>query len=255
MNKLLHTSLNFKTKGVDQENFIIRGVFSTSAEDRHGEIVDQSGWHLDQFMQNPVVLFAHDHYQPAIGKVVELSIDNGELIGAIQFAAKEYDFANTIFQLYAAGFMRAFSVGFMNTKYVIDQENDQVTLTENTLYEISCVNVPANAEALALSKGIDMEPFHKLKAGDHRKPEVTVHDEKNEVVDLTKKETLRSAIKALTDVLNADVETDKPAAVAPVEVGKGRTLRVRVIPDGEKRASVKLLNRAVRELLKAKRAL
>lgn len=160
---IIRQKLLFRMKSVDEENFIIKGVFSTGGEDRDGEIIDQNGWMLDDFMQNPVVLFAHDHYQPAVGKVIELAKDgSGNLAGAIQFAAKEYDFAMTLFKLYAAGFMRAFSVGFMNEKYEIDQANDTVILRENLLYEISCVNVPANAMALAFSKGIDTAPIQRV---------------------------------------------------------------------------------------------
>lgn len=152
----------FRIKDIDEENFIIRGIFSTGEEDRQGEIIDQNGWKLDDFMENPVVLFAHDHYQPAVGKVIEITKKDGQLEGAIQFAAKEYDFAATLYKLYAGGFMRAFSVGFMNDRYEIDQENNRTILKENVLYEVSCVNVPANAMALAFSKGIDVSPVQRF---------------------------------------------------------------------------------------------
>ncbi len=159
---LIRQKMTFRIKSVDEEKFIINGVFSTGGEDRHGEIVDQTGWKLEEYKSNPVVLFAHDHYQPAVGKCIDIGMDgSGNLTGSIQFAAKEYDFAMTLFKLYAGGFMRAFSVGFMNNVYEIDQENDNVILRDNTLYEISCVNVPANAMALAYSKGIDVEPIKK----------------------------------------------------------------------------------------------
>lgn len=161
---LIKKTLLFKANVVDDTNYIIRGIFSSGIEDRQSEVVDQNGWKLEEYMTNPVVLFAHDHHQPAIGKCVELGKDAmGNLQGAIQFAANEYDFAKTIFNLYKSGFMRAFSVGFMNDKYEIDQANDRVVLRENTLYEISCVNVPANAMALASSKGIDMAPLERVQ--------------------------------------------------------------------------------------------
>ncbi len=161
-NSIIRQEFILKSKAIDEKNFIIRGIFSTGEEDRSGEVVDQGGWDLKEFMENPVVLFAHDHYQPAVGKVVELNKTVNGLEGAIQFAAKEYDFAMTLFNLYAGGYMRAFSVGFMNKKYEIDQENDRVILKENTLFEISAVNVPANAMALAYSKGIDVSSVKRI---------------------------------------------------------------------------------------------
>ncbi len=164
--KLLHKQLGFKIKEAkpgDDEKYIIRGVFSTGDVDRQGEVVVQDGWKLDEFLKNPVILWAHDHWQPAIGKVVELAKSTVGLEGAIQFAVDEYDFAKTIYNLYKGGFMRAFSVGFQNNKYEIDQENDIVYLKENTLFEISAVNVPANAMALAYSKGIDVGPLERVR--------------------------------------------------------------------------------------------
>jgi HK97 family phage prohead protease len=156
-----YTTLNVKVKEVDAENFRIRAVFSTPDVDRHGEIVKQEGWKLDNFLKNPVVLWAHDMYAPAIGKVVEIGINGGNLEGMIQFAAKEYDFAATIFKLYAGEYVRAISVGFSNLKWEYSEVEDQLTLLENELYEVSCVNVPANALALAKSKGVDISPLEK----------------------------------------------------------------------------------------------
>lgn len=237
--KLLQKQIYFKVNGIDEENFIIRGVFSTAAEDRHGEIVDQTGWKLEEYMKNPVVLFSHDHDEPAIGKCIELSTKTGQLEGAIQFAAKEYDFAMTIFKLYAGGFMRAFSVGFMNDKYELNQETEQIILRENTLFEISAVNVPANAMALAYAKGIDMKPLEEQMAGRGKKVEKAVVkevDPAEAVAVITKSnvETIKSAIRTLSEVLNA---TDK-----------GQTLA----NSHDKKVSVKTLNVAIRQLLKAK---
>lgn len=164
---IVKKNLLFVTKAIDEVNHIIRGVFSTSGEDRHGEIVDQNGWKLEEYMANPVILFAHDHYTPAVGKCLELTKDgNGNLEGAIQFAVEEdtSGLAATLWGLYSKKFMRAFSVGFQNDLYEVDQETDTIILRENTLFEISCVNVPANAMALAKGIGMDMTSIEKFAA-------------------------------------------------------------------------------------------
>lgn len=174
--ELIRKQFHFKITGVDESKYVISGVFSTGGEDRHGEVVDQMGWKLDEFMQNPVVLFAHDPYQPAVGKVINIGKDaNGNLSGDIQFAAEEYPFAMIIYRLYLGGFMRAFSVGFMNDKYEVDQETDTLILRENTLMEISCVNIPANAAALAEQKGIDLTEY-RAKMTDMRKAAIPYAD-------------------------------------------------------------------------------
>jgi HK97 family phage prohead protease len=195
-------------------------------------------------MQNPVVLFAHDHYQPAVGKVIELEKDGvGNLSGAIQFAAKEYDFAATLFRLYAAGFMRAFSVGFMNERYEIDQENDKVVLRENILYEISCVAVGANAWALAYGKGIDMKPLEKIMGERPERKEVELDTNKAvESISSQPIETIRSVIRTLTEVLKASGADNQVEKVETPAKG------------GNKKIPVAVINRAVRKLLAIKKS-
>ncbi len=257
--KLLKKQLIFKAGQVKEDDFTIRGIFSAGNVDRQGEMVVQTGWDLKEFMENPVILFAHDHYQPAIGKVLELGINAmGNLEGIIQFAAKEYDFANTIFNLYKNGFMRAFSVGFMNEEYTMDQENDTMILTKNKLYEISAVNVPANAMALAMSKGIDCSPIERIlkeQKNTAKKSERQEEQEKDETIETGKaveaistsnKETILSAIKTLTAVLKAGEESDKKV---------GNKSRTPLNEGGKKKVAIKALNMAIREMLRAKTAI
>lgn len=281
--------LTFKTTGTDDENYIIRGTFSTANVDRQGEIIDQNGWKLDEYLTNPVVLFAHDHWQPAIGKMIELGKDAiGNLVGAIQFAAKEYDFAKTIYNLYKGGYMRAFSVGFETPMEKVEEVEGVIILREANLYEVSAVNVPANAMALAYSKGIDISPLQKRITDAKEKaekspacrqdgetknecvarkipeimkdrPELTQEqavgmaegicdkacDDKSakcaiEIVTKSNKETILAAIKTLTDVLEATGTDNK--------VGT----KVETPAKGGKKISVKLLNKAMRELLEAR---
>jgi HK97 family phage prohead protease len=148
----------------DDENYIIRGVFSTGDEDRQGEVLVQAGLDISEFMLNPVMLFAHDHWQPAVGKVTELYLnEDGNWEGAVQFAAKEYDFAAVLYQLYKNKYMRAFSMSFDVFSERYDQENDRAILEKTILYEISAVNVGAVKMALAKSKGIDVSPLERYQ--------------------------------------------------------------------------------------------
>lgn len=161
--KLKYSDLAFKPKEINEEQRTIRAVFSTSDVDRHGEVVDQKSWILDDFLKNPVVLFGHDHSQPPVGIVTGLGYNqDGNLEGEVKFAADEYPFAKVIWNLYKGGFMRAFSVGFASEK--VDIVDDQVILKNNTLYEISTVGVPANAMALAKAKGLNVEALENRLA-------------------------------------------------------------------------------------------
>ncbi len=202
----------FTLKSVNRDEFRISGVFSTSDKDWHDEIIDQSGWNLEKFNTNPVILFGHDHDRPAIGRGENLRLNEmGQLEGDVVFAVKEHvdGFAETIFNLYANGFMRAFSVGFVNDRYEVDEENDVVILKANTLVEVSCVNVPANALALAKQKGF-------VPCG------------------LENSDIVKTAV--------GERPAGKSAQTVETPARGGKTNR-------EKR----LINRAVRELLKAKR--
>lgn len=232
--------LDVDIKGIDDEKHIIRGVFSTADEDRHGEIVDQKSWQLDDYLKNPVILFAHDHTQPAIGKALSLAFNSdGNLEGEIQFAAEEYDFANTIYKLYKGGYMRAFSVGFQNEVTEFDQEEEQITLKKNTLFEISTVNVPANALALAKSKGIDTSALEKH-----------LSQKEGRVLSAKNKAVIVKAVDALNELLSADEgkELSNDTAVVQPKV---------VTPPSKdvQKSTARIINRAVRTLLQEKRNL
>lgn len=142
-----------QVKEVDRENFTIRFVFSSGIVDRHGEIIDQKGWKLENYLKNPVVLWGHDQSKFPIGKAANMGLLNDKLEGDVIFAYNENPEAAIAFELCAGGFLSAGSVGFMNLKWMYDDVNDLLTLLENELFEFSIVNVPANPEAL--SKAID----------------------------------------------------------------------------------------------------
>jgi len=235
---MLKKLFNTKIKEIDEKENSIRFIFSTDDEDRHGEIVDQKGWDLNEYLKNPVVLFAHDHYQPAVGQVTELRLnEDSNLEGVIKFAVDEYEFAKTLFNLYKGKFMRAVSAGFINKKYEIDEENDTFTLKENTLLEMSMVNVPANSMALAKSAGIDVSSIEKLM--DERKTKVVLKDADIERIG-----------KEISTNLNKNLNKGL-ANTTKVETPKGKSK----IITGKKKFTTKQINKAVRILLKEKRSL
>lgn len=234
---------NVEIKSINDENYTIKGVFSTADEDRHGEIVDQKSWQLNDYLQNPVILFAHDHNQPAIGKAINLAFNEfGNLEGEIQFAAKEYEFANTIYKLYKGGYMRAFSVGFQNEEVDIIENGTKVILKKNTLFEISTVNVPANQLALAKSKGIDTAPLEK-----HLNIPV---EKEGRVLSSKNKSVITNAVEALNKLLDADEgkSISNDTAEKPKKVETPQSTGVQKNP-------AKIINQVVRALIAQKRNL
>ncbi len=129
-------------------------VFSTADRDRFDERVDQAGWELERYLENPVVLWAHCHSIPAIGIARELSVTDA-LSGTIRFNDKAYDeFGWAIGERVKAGVIRAGSVGMLvkEVEGVDHQKNPEETcdliIRKQELLEFSICNVPANPFAL-----------------------------------------------------------------------------------------------------------
>ncbi len=89
-------------------------VGSTEDRDRMGDIIMSEGWSLKSYKKNPVFMWAHGYDTPPVGKATKVWVEDQKLKFDIQFASKdEYEFADTIYQLYKGGYLRATSVGFI----------------------------------------------------------------------------------------------------------------------------------------------
>lgn len=133
-------------------------VASDSSIDSYQTRIDQSGWDLEQFKRNPVILFAHNDRTFAAAKAVPetIRVENGELKMRIKFPeagiSEEHDLAC---YLYSNGYMRGISVGFMALAHrdVTEGEGDTKRsvriYTKARLLEVSLVAIPSNDNAFA----------------------------------------------------------------------------------------------------------
>lgn len=129
-------------------------IASTDVVDRHGEVINQDGWDLSNYIANPVLLWAHDNYEPAVGsgnnpRVTQIGADKKGLVFEPKFHGLT-DLSKALDILYNgdethAPVLNSFSVGFRPT------EQDGDTYLKNELLEISGVNVPANPDAQMLA--------------------------------------------------------------------------------------------------------
>ena len=126
-------------------------VASTGEVDRHGDTVAPEGWRLDAYRDNPVVLWAHDYGEPAIGRAEAVWSDGRALRARLEFAPTE--FAGQVERLYRQGYQKGVSVGFRPLRF--EERRDPVSgaflgirFLEQELLEISAVPVPANGGAL-----------------------------------------------------------------------------------------------------------
>jgi len=137
-------------------------VISTPALDRDNDVIDQSGWDLDHYQRNPVVLWAHDYSKPPIGKSVKVWVKGKKLLSRDRFTPQEINpFGHMVYQMIKGGFLNATSVGFRPRKYVYNDEHGGYDFAEQELMEHSVVPVPSNPEALmaASAQGIDLAPM------------------------------------------------------------------------------------------------
>lgn len=134
-------------------------VASTNSIDRQGDSIDQTGWKIDNYMKNPVMLWAHDYSDLPVAKCINLSFDNSDqMVASFEFAPEDANpKAAQIQKLYDEGFLNAVSVGFIPNK------RSGNIITEAELLEISFVPVPANQDALrlAMEKGLNISLIKK----------------------------------------------------------------------------------------------
>jgi HK97 family phage prohead protease len=119
-------------------------VISNSEVDRHGDKIATSGWQLDNFKRNAVVLWGHNSDQLPIGRATSIDVAGGKLHSTMQFAAGRY--AQTVEQAVRTGTVNATSVGFrpIYWDWSKDRKNG-IDFHSAELLEYSLVSVPANA--------------------------------------------------------------------------------------------------------------
>lgn len=132
------------TKGVHEDERAVEAVISSSAEDRDGDIVEVSGWVLENFLRNPVVLWMH-RYEAPIGRCLDIRQEGDLLIARTRFARTPL--AEEIWQLYREGVLSAWSVSFIALDWEPLPSGGRRYLKQELL-EYSAVSVPANPEAL-----------------------------------------------------------------------------------------------------------
>lgn len=180
---------------IEEKDGSLIAVASSSVEDRHGEKVLVEGWDLKNFKANPILLWGHDHNEPAIGNAKNIKVDGMGKSAKLVFEPVFHDItekARAIKLMFERGIINSFSVGFRP----LEAEGNQYLKQE--LLEISAVNVPANPEArMMASKALKKEGFDDavIKAVID-KPETTF-DDREELLEQIK--ALESEVKVLRD--------------------------------------------------------
>lgn len=154
MAETINKTFSVEVNDVSEASRSFWAIASTDDIDRDGDVLSQDGWELDNYLKNPVVLFAHRYDELPVAKANDIKVVNGKLMFKPQFATKEeYPFADTIFKLYKGGYLRSFSVGFFPKEWERRRTADGIPSGKNfikqELVEISAVPVASNPGALA----------------------------------------------------------------------------------------------------------
>lgn len=133
----------------DEDTGSFRVVGTSENLDRYEEVISIAGWDTAHYLNNPVILWGHDHSR-LIGMTTSIEIVDGKMVFNGKFAPTEEGQEKR--RLYDAGFLRATSVGF------IERERQGNLITKAELLELSFVSVPANpyALSLAMEKGLSV---------------------------------------------------------------------------------------------------
>ena len=163
--KIYHWTSTFKSLGeTDDGGVNIKGSASTNGLDRAGDIIETDAWTkggLENFKNNPIILFNHDYNKP-IGRATGLEVtDKG-----LDISAKISKAAGDITQLVKDGVLGAFSVGFRCKDSEYMTETDGYKIKDAELFEVSVVSVPCNQGAtFGLAKSFDsMDDYRKYQS-------------------------------------------------------------------------------------------
>lgn len=195
MKNLFHTKAVVNKDNIDDSGVINAIVGSTAVLDRAGDVIDQGGWDLSNFKENPVILWGHNvqEEKPPIGKAIKVWIeDKGKETAKLMFQVKfdlQDKFAAEIFRKVKEGFINTVSVGFLPSEWIeLDPDNwfGGRKYTKQELLELSFVPVPANPEAVVTLRSISKKDkrFAPVEEKDLFPQVKDDRDEKKEELDM-----------------------------------------------------------------------
>ena len=207
MEKIFHWTNTFKTLGEDDDGGVnIRGLASTNSIDRVGDTINHDAWTksggLDNFKNNPIILFNHNYDKP-IGKATTMDITDSGL----ELGARISKSAGEIKDLIKDGVLGAFSVGFRVKDAEYKEETDGFEIKDAELFEVSVVSVPANQTAtFSLAKSFDsMEEYQEFK---------NLFKNNNEADQFKQIETPQATDKTVSQETTMSIDNETPNADA-----------------------------------------
>ena len=134
-------------------------TLSDETPDRMGDVISSNGWDIENFKKNPIALFNHKS-DFIVGKWQNLHVADKCLRGHLRMApAGTSERIDEIRKLIEADILKAVSVGFRPISSQRRMQGDKAIgehFLRQELVETSLVSVPANPNALAIAKSLDI---------------------------------------------------------------------------------------------------
>lgn len=198
--QVAYSRLEIKKVSSDKRTF--KGVATTPAPDRDGDIVEPMGV---KFNNPAALLWMHNHQLPigsvTFGKATEKGIPFEASIPVIDAPSQLKARVDEAWESVKSGLIRAVSIGFRPLEYSVIEETGGYRFSSSEVYELSLVSVPAQAEAtISQIKSIDREARsasgnEKSNLVEGKSPScvmdkttiVKINTEKEDVMSLTEK--------------------------------------------------------------------
>ena len=142
-------------------------IITTNAVDHAGDRVFAEGGDFSVFERNAVLLWVHDYEHHALGRALDIRVEEKRVLSRARFASEEEvggevgRFCQSIYNLYKHGYMSAVSIGFRVLEWTYDAERGGFDFLKWLMLEYSCCPIPMNGEALAIARsaGVDTQPI------------------------------------------------------------------------------------------------
>ena len=253
MQKIFNLTSTFKSvEEADDGSVNIKGYASTNDTDRAGDVIEKEAWEkggLDNYTNNPVILFNHDYNRP-IGRATGLETDDRGL----RIAANISKSAGDVTNLVKEGILRALSVGFRVKDADYIEETDGLKISDAELFEVSVVSVPANqAATFSVAKSFETQSeydewkkqFVKITEAD--KPQDTddsLSSRNNEMSEKTEDFNLEEFAKKVASETAAKIAMQQAESKAAEKADAEKAAEEQAVQEAEleqKKAEVKAI--------------
>lgn len=149
----------------------IQGFANKATVDRGDEVIAVDAWELDNYRNNPIILFNHGMDTlggTPVGKAIDIKQTKDGLFLKVKMSNSQAPGIKMVRELVEERILRAFSVGFSPKQTdTIDRDGRKIKLIKKAeLFEVSIVGVPMNQDSLfeLSEKSLTTKSMHQLKS-------------------------------------------------------------------------------------------